>query len=166
MNNRANTSPELVRDVLQQFRVIFGTMRQHFREIEERCGLNGSQMWVLQETQRKPGICVKELASLLSIHQSTCSLLIDRLVVLGHLERKSMHKDRRKVGLCLTSSGENAISALPGPAEGVLPAALSSTPEVVLRTLKLNLSELIYHLPGKDEAFSNTPLADLLVEER
>ena len=165
-NKPTSAPPELVKDVLQQFRVIFGTMKQHFRNIEDRCGLTGSQMWILQEVQRQPGICVKDLASLLSIHQSTCSLLIDKLDDLGHLERKSMHKDRRKVGLCLTNSGMDAIAALPGPAEGVLPAALSSTPEVALKTLQINLSELIRHLPGKDDAFSQTPLADLLDSPR
>ena len=160
------TSPELVLEVLQQFRLIFGTMRQHFREVEERCGLTGSQMWVLQEVQRKPGIGVTELAGLLGIHQSTCSLLIEKLVTQGCVERKSMHKDRRRIGLCLAAHGLEAIAALPGPAEGVLPAALSSVPEVVLKTLEINLKELIHHIPGKDDAFAQTPLADMLQSQR
>lgn len=119
-------------------------------------------MWVLQEIQRKPGIGVTELAGLLGIHQSTCSLLIEKLVTHGCVERKAMHKDRRRIGLCLSERGEETIAALPGPAEGVLPAALSSVSEVVLQTLSINLTELIRHIPGKDDAFAHTPLADLL----
>ena len=42
----------LALDVLQQFRLIFGSMRQYFRLVEERCGMPGSQMWVLQEVAR------------------------------------------------------------------------------------------------------------------
>lgn len=162
MKKSEKPSPELVLDVLQQFRLIFGTMRQHFREVEEQCGLAGSHMWVLQEAQRKPGIGVTELSGLLGIHQSTSSQLVEKLVKLGHLEKRSMHKDRRRIGLCLTQQGENAISTLPGPAEGVLPAALSAIPEVVLKTLNINLFELIRHLQGKDDTFSQIPLADML----
>ena len=161
-NEPATVQPELVMDVLQQFRLIFGAMRQHFREVEERCGLSGSQMWVLQEVKRRPGIGVTELAGLLGIHQSTCSLLVEKLVAHGCIKRRSMHKDRRRIGLCLAERGEDAIAALPGPAEGILPAALSSTPEVVLKTLSINLSELIRHIPGKDEAYARMPLADML----
>ena len=71
---------QTVLDVLQQFRLIYGSLRQHFRLVEERCGMPGSQMWVLQEVQRSPDIGINELAVRLGIHQSTCSLLVDRLV--------------------------------------------------------------------------------------
>lgn len=159
MENQTVAPPELILDVLQQFRLIFGTMRQHFREVEELCSLTGLQLWVLQEIQRKPGIGVTELAGLLGIHQSTCSLLVEKLVAQGCVERKNMHKDRRRIGLCIAERGENAIATLPGPAEGILPPALSSVPEVVLKTLAINLTELIRHIPGKDNTFAQTPLA-------
>ena len=165
-NNLAAVRQELVIEVLQQFRLIFGTMRRQFREVEERCGLSGSQMWMLQEIQHKPGIGITELASLLGIHQSTCSLLVDKLAAQGCVERKNMHKDRRRIGLCLAERGEAAIAALPGPAAGVLPVALSSIPEVALKTLSINLTELIRHIPGKNDTFAQTPLADMLHSER
>ena len=58
--------------------------------------------------------------------------------------------------------GLAAIAALPGPAEGVLPEALSAIPEVALRTLHINLSELIRHLPGNNVAFARVPLAEIV----
>ena len=74
----ANSTADLLpMDVLQQFRLIFGSMRQYFRLVEERCGMSGSQMWVLQEVQRTPEIGIGELATRLGVHQSTCSLLVD-----------------------------------------------------------------------------------------
>lgn len=158
-----NDSPQpLALEVLQQFRVIYGTMRQYFRELEESCGLPGSQMWVLQEVQRSPEIGVTELARRLGIHQSTCSLLVEKLVARNCLEKKKRSKDQRRVGLCLTSDGTKAMAALPGPAEGVLPEALSAIPEVALRTLHINLDELISHLPGRDEKFAAMPLAEMV----
>lgn len=151
-------------DVLQQFRVIYGTMRQYFRLIEQCCGLSGSQMWILQEVERAPGIGVTELSQRLGVHQSTCSLLVEKLVGQGYLEKQKAATDRRRVGLILASSGRAVIARLPGPAEGVLPAALAATPEVVLKTLNINLEELIKHLQDSDEQFARIPLADMVLD--
>lgn len=156
------TAPSLAMDVLQQFRLIYGSMRQYFRLVEERCGMPGSQMWVLQEVQRRPEIGIGELAVCLGVHQSTCSLLVDKLVTQGYLVKERRSADQRRVGLSLTPRGVQALDALPGPAEGILPEALAELPEVVLKTLNINLDELIRHLPGKDESFAGTPLADML----
>ena len=101
MPRQSSNKNTLTLDVLQQFRVIFGTMRRHFREVEERCGLPGSQMWLLQEVQRCPGIGVSELAICLGIHQSTCSLLVDKLVARRFLKKTRKPSDRRCVGLAL-----------------------------------------------------------------
>ena len=157
-----DTSPKLALEVLQQFRVIYGTMRQYFRELEECCGLPGSQMWVLQEVERTPEIGITELAVRLGIHQSTCSQLVEKLVVKNCLVKKRQSMDQRRVGLCLAAEGRKAIAALPGPAEGALPEALAAIPDVALKTLNINLAELIGHLPGKDEAFATVPLAEMV----
>lgn len=151
---------QLALEVLQQFRVIYGTMRQYFREIEECCGLTGTQMWVLQEVSRTPGVGVTELAERIGIHQSTCSQMVDRLVLQGFLSKNHPFKDRRRVGLGLGQTAQRAIDALPGPAEGILPEALAQIPLVSLETLNVNLRELIRHLPGKNDDFARVPLAD------
>lgn len=156
------SKPELMLEVLQQFRVIYGTMRQYFRDIEQSCGLPGSHMWILQEVERTPLIGVSELALRLGIHQSTCSQMVDRLVAQGYMEKQKQLADLRRVGLILGEQGRQAIGRLPGPAEGVLPAALLSTPDVVLKTLFINLNELIVHLNGKNEEFARIPLAEMV----
>ncbi|MCH2222693.1 MAG: MarR family transcriptional regulator, partial [Dechloromonas sp.] len=59
-------------------------------------------------------------------------------------------------------SGQALIARLPGPAEGVLPAALASLPEVALKTLNINLGELIKHLQDSDDQFARVPLAEMV----
>lgn len=158
-----NTSPlNLPLEVLQQFRIIYGTMRQYFRAIEQCCGVPGSQMWILQEVERTPAIGVNELARRLGIHQSTCSQLAEKLVTQGYLEKQRAATDKRRVGLILAARGQAVIARLPGPAEGVLPAALARLPEVALKTLNINLEELIIHLQDKDEKFARIPLAEMV----
>jgi DNA-binding MarR family transcriptional regulator len=162
MPPQTGTPPQVSLEVLQQFRIIYGTMRQYFREMEERCGLSGSQMWILQEALHSPGLGVTDLAARMGIHQSTCSQLVEKLVVRGCLLKKRPPNDQRRVILCLTPEGLKAIAALPGPAEGVLPAALAAMPDVALKTLNINLHELIRYLPGKDDSFASTPLAEMV----
>uniref|UniRef100_Q47E78 Regulatory protein, MarR n=1 Tax=Dechloromonas aromatica (strain RCB) TaxID=159087 RepID=Q47E78_DECAR len=157
-----DTTAPLALEVLQQFRVIYGSMRQYFRELEECFGLPGSQAWVLQEVERTPEIGITDLAGRLAIHQSTCSILVEKLVAKGYLVKRKATKDQRRIGLRLSASGEELIARLPGPAEGVLPEALSSIPLVSLKTLHINLDELIQHMPGKNETFAATPLAEMV----
>jgi len=152
-------------EVLQQFRIIYGSMRAYFKHVEERCGIPGSHTWVLQELERTPGIGVSELARRMGIHQSTSSLLVDKLVAQGYLGKNRNPTDLRRVGLELSEKGKIALASLPGPAEGILPEALASLPEIALITLNIHLRELIENLHEKDESFAATPLAEMLDEE-
>ncbi|WP_254431790.1 MarR family winged helix-turn-helix transcriptional regulator [Azonexus fungiphilus] len=162
MKNLEAASGQTALEVLQQFRLIYGSMRRHFRQVEERCGMPGSQMWVLQEVQRSPDLGIGELAARMGIHQSTCSILVDKLVAIGCLEKRKQQRDQRRVGLGLTDAGRQALAALPGPAEGILPEALAALPDVVLKTLHINLEELLRHLPGREDKYASMPLADML----
>ena len=162
MPNRSIELNSSTMAVLQKFRVIYGSMRRHFREIEERCGLPASQLWILQEVQNRPDLGITELAECIGVHQSTCSQLVEKLVARGCLMKVRHQRDHRRVGLRLLPDGIKAIEALPGPAEGVLPAALGALPEVVLKTLDINLSELIRYLPRRSDSFAHVPLADMV----
>ena len=160
--NADNHSSTLTIDVLRQFRVIFGSMRQYFRLVEERCGLPASQMWVLQEVSRTEGIGINDIATRMGIHQSTASLLVEKLVSGGMVSKFRQSDDQRRVRLRLELAGQNALANLPGPAEGIVPAALSALPEVVLKTLNINLDALISELPSGEKSFAGTPLADMV----
>lgn len=158
-----NPAPSLLTlEVLQQFRIIYGSMRQYFREVEEHCGISGAQAWALQEVERSPDLSIGTLAERMGIHQSTCSLLVDKLTHIDLLEKRRSPSDRRRIGLLITDRGRAILQALPGPAEGLLPEALSRLPEVALKTLQINLSELTRQLPGRSDVFAGMPLAELL----
>src|SRR5579871_2385895 len=90
---------ELPIEVLKKFRLIYGSVRAQFRDIESSCGVSGSQLWILQEVGRTPHIGVSELAVRLHIHQSTCSQLVEKLVHRQLLEKQRSQADQRRVGL-------------------------------------------------------------------
>ena len=147
--------------VLRQFRLIYGSVRKHFRDVEAACGVSGSQIWVLRDVAVSPDTGVSELAKRLSIHQSTCSQLVEKLVAAGLISKVRSKADQRRVGLRVTDAGMRLLRKAPGPAEGLLPEALRQLPEVALRTLEVNLDQLINHLQVDDKTDAKKPLADL-----
>lgn len=157
----ARKSNELSLQVLKKFRVIYGSVRQHFRDVEQTCGITGSQLWILHEIASEPGIGVSELAIRLSIHQSTCSQLVEKLSVRKLVNKERSTEDQRRVGLHLTEEARAVLRQAPGPAEGLLPEALQSLPEPILLALDKNLQEVVGQLHTRDEKLADRPLADL-----
>lgn len=148
-------------EVLKQFRLIYGSVRQHFRQVEAACGVSGSQLWVLHEVRKMPGIGISDLAHRLSIHQTTCSQLVEKLVTHGHLVKTRSTDDQRRVGLSLTRSAAKVLKDAPGPAEGLLPEALMGLSSSTLQSLSVHLRKLIAELHLPDEQSAEKPLADL-----
>jgi len=147
--------------VLKQFRLIYGSARQQFRQIEATCGVSGSQLWLMHEVHQRPGIGVSELARRLSIHQTTCSQLVDKLVAHRYIRKTRSTRDQRRVGLSLTERAGRVLRTAPGPAEGVLPEALMGLPATALRSLEAGLGKLIGELHITDEQSADRPLSDL-----
>lgn len=147
--------------VLKKFRLIYGSVRQHFREVEQTCGVSGSQLWVLQEVANEPGVGVSVVAQRLSIHQSTCSQLVEKLVAHGLVVKERSREDQRRVGLSLSQKARDVLAAAPSPAEGVLPRALMSVSDETLRALDTALAEVIGQLRIRDDKLADKPLADL-----
>jgi DNA-binding MarR family transcriptional regulator len=101
------------------------------------------------------------LAERLSIHQSTCSQLVEKLVARKLIIKERSSEDQRRVGLRLTEEASRLIKKAPGPAEGLLPEALSALPEETIKALNLSLEKVIEQLQIKDEMLAERPLSDL-----
>lgn len=147
--------------VLRSFRLIYGSVRQHFRSVQKSCGVSGSQLWILHEVQKSPGIGVSDLAGRLSIHQSTGSLLVEKLVRAGLLKKTKSNADQRRVGLQLTAKGQRCVKRAPGPPEGVLPEAIASLSQAQARALLNNLRAVAAELDVSADQAADTPLSDL-----
>ena len=156
-----HSTNQLSLQVLKKFRIIYGSVRQHFREVEQTCGVTGSQLWILQEVENTPGIGVSELANRLSIHQSTGSQLVEKLVARNLITKKRSKKDQRRVGLQITEEASKLLKSAPGPAEGILPKALQALPESALLDLDNSLIGVIEQLRVRDDKLADSPLSDL-----
>lgn len=155
------TEKQLSQHVLKKFRVIYSSMRQHFREVERTCGVSGSQLWVIQEIANSSGIGVSELAERLSIHQSTCSQLVEKLVARKLIIKERSKEDQRRVGLRLTEQATSLIKLAPAPTQGLLPEILNALPAETIRSLDESLEQVIEQLRMRDNKLADEPLPDM-----
>jgi DNA-binding MarR family transcriptional regulator len=144
--------------VLRQFRVVFNSVKTHFRQVEREAGVGGAQLWALSVIERRPGIGVTELSRELDIHQSTASNLIKSLTERGLVTAAREGMDRRSVALRIAAPGEAVLRSAPMPFSGVLPDALSSLDPETLERLEQDLAKLIAMLEA-DESAANVLLS-------
>ncbi|MDR3410948.1 MAG: MarR family transcriptional regulator [Formivibrio sp.] len=148
-------------EVLRQFRMIFKSVRKHFQSIEDKLGISGSLLWALSAVANTPGISVTALAQSMSVHQSTASNIIAKLVELDFVRKERTETDSRVTGLFVTPHGEEQLHQAPGPVRGLLPDALDKLPYRTLRDLNQNLQVLLEQMEALEAQGSETPLADI-----
>jgi DNA-binding MarR family transcriptional regulator len=153
--------PPEVADVLARFRVVFRATREHNLQVEEATGIGGPALRALAVVQASPGLRVTELAQALMVRQPTASQIVDELEAAGLLRRRRDARDQRAVALHPTAKARRVLAAAPGPALGVLPAALAALPADELARLAGALDELIGHLALRDESARFRPIAQL-----
>lgn len=149
--------------VLHQFRVLVRSIRSHYDQLEKLSGMSGAQLLALSRVAEQPGIKVGELARALSIHQSTASNMLERLVGSGLVIKRRLGDDQRVVTVFITSRGKSALKSAPQPLIGALQQALSELPPSALQGLHAHLQAVIQgmcEMDAADEARS-TPLSDM-----
>jgi DNA-binding MarR family transcriptional regulator len=129
--------------VLRQLRLVFNTVKGHFREVEKKTGVAGAQVWAMSVIRDRPGIGVGELASALDVHQSTASNLLKPLIEGGLVASERAADDRRALRLRVTARGLAILRKAPAPESGVLPAALARLDHETLGRLEKDLEGLI-----------------------
>ncbi|HSI55314.1 MAG TPA: MarR family winged helix-turn-helix transcriptional regulator [Ramlibacter sp.] len=154
--NEITMTPEAVR-VLRQFRVVFNSVRKHFRVTEKKAGISGAHVWALSVVKEHPHIGVGDLARAMDVHQSTASNLVRTLLAEELVAAEKDPADRRAVQLTITAKGNRVLRSAPNPYEGVLPEALHALKAGTLKRLERDLEELIAVL-DPDHSGAHIPL--------
>lgn len=82
------------------------------RHLRERHGVTGAQLAMLRILSERP-VTLAELRQSLAMHPATLGQLIDRLVRLGLVDRRSSPDDRRKRLVEPTLRGRQLLTAAP-----------------------------------------------------
>lgn len=135
--------PAEVREVLNALRRIVRSLRVASRTAEQRVGLSGAQLFVLQCLARQSPCSVNELATRTATDQSSVSVVVSRLVAQGHVRRAPSKRDRRRVELTLTKSGLALLESAPEAAQDRLIFALNQLPKAQLKGLSQTLAQVV-----------------------
>jgi len=110
--------------VLKKFRRALRLTRVNAGSLPKRMPVSSAQMGALRELAEQPGMRVTDLADAMGLHQSTISNLIDKLLQIQLVRRKTDSEDGRVVHLYLTAPGERAVLTSPSAAHNALLATL------------------------------------------
>jgi len=158
---RRSGNRDLALQVLGKFREVFRAAKLHFGSVHKSVGVSGAQLWALSELYEQPGLRVSELATRLSLRQSTVSNMIDQLSRAKHLKRERGDADQRVVRLYLTASGQKLVLKAPKPARGVLPDALESLTAADLKNLDFHLAAVLKAMKVRAPDASKTHLEQM-----
>ncbi len=85
------------------------------RALAKKCGLNPSQLILMQLVANQPGdgLTPGKLAQEMSLSQATVTTLIDKLTARGLLERSRDAGDKRRFFIRLTEAGKTMLDVAP-----------------------------------------------------
>ena len=146
--------------IIKQLRILFRAVQAHSRSVETTCGLSSAQLWMLYEVSLSHGIKVSELASILSIHRSTSSNMLDKLEKKNLISRDRSKSDQRSVHIYITEQGKELLAQAPSPPQGQLSNTLSKLTSEQLTNLETSLQVFIDALNFEDVKASTTPIPE------
>ncbi|HTL29099.1 MAG TPA: MarR family winged helix-turn-helix transcriptional regulator [Tepidisphaeraceae bacterium] len=139
------------RQILDSIRKIVQVLRVASRAAEKGVGLSGAQLFVLHHLAGHDGLSLNELAEKTLTHQSSVSVVVQRLVDRGLVSRVRSEVDARRIELSLTRGGRTLLGKSPQAAQDQIIDAVQRMPEKDRRSLSRTLGTLIAELGLEEE---------------
>ncbi len=149
---------KLQKEVLKHFREIFIQAKSELKDNVKKTGLSGAQLWIMQQVYNFNGISNAELAKNLTIHVSTCSLLVNKLIKKNLIEKTRDPKDERKIVLTLSPKGKQLMAKAPKSPEGAIPSTLKKLNIEELEELNTVLTKFAKKMKVHNKIYKNIPL--------
>jgi DNA-binding MarR family transcriptional regulator len=136
--------------VVQGLRRVVRALQSFSQDIYRNYGLTAPQLWALKTLQRQGPLAVGRLAQELAVHQSSLSLLIDRLETRGLVRRRRSRQDGRVVELVLTTRGRDLAAEAPEAAQGRLRHALEQMPAARVKEIRQAVERVVEAMEASD----------------
>jgi DNA-binding MarR family transcriptional regulator len=136
--------------IVQGLRRMVKALQTYSQDVRSAYGLTGPQLWALKTLQREGRMTVGRLAAALAVHQSSISILLDRLEKRGLVRRIRSRPDRRVVQVELTKRGAAMATDAPDAAQGRLLHALATMSAEQLRRTRRVVDRLVDAMEAGD----------------
>ncbi|HEY2152840.1 MAG TPA: MarR family winged helix-turn-helix transcriptional regulator [Vicinamibacterales bacterium] len=132
---RRGKSESDVRAALDALRRIIQALRLAAPDASRRGRLSSAQLFALQQIAEHPGASVNDVAKLTFTHQSSVSVVIQRLVARGLVAKVAVDQDRRRQRLDVTPRGRRALTDTPVAVQERLIGAIAGLASAKRRAL-------------------------------
>ena len=149
-SGRARKDPADLSAALDAIRRIVQALRVSARAAERRLGVSGAQLFVLHALAEAPAQSLNDLAARTFTHQSSVSVVVDRLVRRRLVSRTRSAEDGRRVVLTLTPSGRSLLRSSPEVAQIRLIGALRNLSSSDCRVLARHLGRIVGEMGATD----------------
>ena len=149
---------KLQKEVLKHFREIYIQAKSELKDNVKKTGLSGSQLWIMQQIYNFNGISNSELAKNLTLHVSTCSILVNKLIKKGLIEKARSPTDERKIVLTLSPKGKQLMAKAPKSPEGAIPSTLKKLNIEELEELNTVLTKFAKKMKVLNKIYKDIPL--------
>ncbi len=129
--------------IVSGLRRVVRALEVYSHDVRRDYGLTAPQLWALKTLGRRGPLTVSELASALLVHQSSASLLVNRLERRGLVHRSRQQDDRRFVRIEPTEQGLALAAQAPEPAQGRLLHGLSRMSPARIRNIRRAVDDLV-----------------------
>lgn len=143
----ARTALDAFRYIVQALRIGRGTGGR---------GLSSAQLFALRQIAERPGSSINDVAALTYTHQSSVSVVIQRLVRQGLVAKITSSHDRRRQRLEMTAKGRRLLSRTPTTIQEQLIAAIAALPASDRRVLARSLAAVAKRV-APDRVASHPP---------
>jgi MarR family transcriptional regulator, organic hydroperoxide resistance regulator len=124
-------------------RRVVRALELYSQEVRRDFGLTAPQLWALKTLHHRGAMTVNQLAEALHVHQSSASLLVNRLERRGLVRRSRSPEDRRFVRIEPTERAMALMAEAPEPAQGRLLHGLREMPSARIRSIRRALDDLV-----------------------
>lgn len=131
------------RGVLDAIRRIVQALRESSRQAEQRVGLSGAQLFVLQAVAESPGLSLNGLAERTRTHQSSVSVVVAKLARAGLVVKDTAAGDARRADVRLSARGRERLDRAPRAAQERLVSAIDALPAAERARLSAVLEGLV-----------------------
>jgi DNA-binding MarR family transcriptional regulator len=133
-----------------QLRPVLLKLNRELRREIHSLGVTGTQVGLLVQIKYKPGIGMRELASLERMSVPGMSKFVARLEEAGLVQRAPVEGDQRRVGISLTPAGHKVLRSVKSKRTAWLSARLSQLHPEQLEAIDRAIEPLAHLLEAED----------------
>ncbi len=137
-------------EIVQGLRRIVKALHTYSQDVRNAYGLTGPQLWALKTLRHTGRMSTGRLAAALAVHQSSVSILVDRLDKRGLVRRIRGQLDHRFVDIELTKRGTALAEDAPEAAQGRLLHALEAMPPREVHNIRRAVDRLVEAMEATD----------------